>query len=105
MRDKDGKYLSIGDINDRITIQAGEPVLHYDNGSYHTSVHFKCASIKSVHGMYYVNIKNIFEKVLSVWKHKNTPVCQEPSPALKDPSVVNSDLKIPFLANLDPFFL
>ena len=66
MRDKDGKYFSIGDINDRITIQAGEPVLHYDNGSYHTSVHFKCASIKSVHGMYYVNIKNIFEKVLSV---------------------------------------
>ena len=51
MRDKDGKYFSIGDINDRITIQAGEPVLHYDNGSYHTSVHFKCASIKSVHGM------------------------------------------------------
>ena len=53
MRDKDGKYFSIGDINDRITIQAGEPVLHYDNGSYHTSVHFKCASIKSVHGMYF----------------------------------------------------
>ena len=39
---------NIGNVTDRLTIQNHEPVIHYDNGIFHTSIHFKCAPIKSV---------------------------------------------------------
>ena len=41
-----GTYINIGDVNDRLTLQDGQPVLHYDHGSYHTTVRFQCAPIK-----------------------------------------------------------
>ena len=43
-----------------VTIQADKPVLHYDHGSYHTSVHFKCASIKSIQGKILTNLLLLF---------------------------------------------
>ena len=63
MLDKNGKYLNIGDINDRITIQADKPVLHYDHGSFHTSIHFKCASIKSVQGIFTVLYPHVISRI------------------------------------------
>ena len=39
---------NIGKVNDRLTLQNHEPVIHYDNDIFHTSIHFKCAPIKSV---------------------------------------------------------
>ena len=39
---------NIGYVTDRLTLQNHKPVIHYDNGIYHTSVHFKCAPIRSV---------------------------------------------------------
>ena len=47
MMAKNGTYYNIGNVNDRLTFQINEPVLHYDNGMFHTSIHFKCAPIKS----------------------------------------------------------
>ena len=39
---------NIGNVTDRLTLQNHKPVIHYDNGIYHTSVHFKCAPIRSL---------------------------------------------------------
>lgn len=47
--DASGRYENLGSVNDRLTIQNNEPVLHYDNGNLHTTVHFKCAPIQSIH--------------------------------------------------------
>ena len=41
-----GTYINIGDVNDRLTLQDGQPVLHYDHESYHTTVRFQCAPIR-----------------------------------------------------------
>ena len=49
---ENGTYVNIGDVSDRLTLQDGEPVLHYDHGSYHTTVRFKCAPIKKLHNRY-----------------------------------------------------
>ena len=46
-KSKDGTYANIGLPNDRLTFEGYEPVLHYDNGLFHTSIHFICAPIKS----------------------------------------------------------
>lgn len=49
MKDKDGHYKSIGKFNDRLTLDFSEPVLFYDDGAQHTSIHFKCAPFHSFH--------------------------------------------------------
>lgn len=58
---KDKGYKNIGNVNDRLTLQANEPVLHYDNEISHTSIHFKCPSgsdANSTYLVFMIQIKN-----------------------------------------------
>ena len=55
----DGSYVNIGDFSDRLNLQNGEPVLHYDHGTYHTSIRFRCAPIKKLHNSRLILLEKI----------------------------------------------
>ena len=54
-----GTYVNIGDVSDRLNLQNGEPVLHYDHGTYHTTIRFRCAPIKKLHNSKLILLEKI----------------------------------------------
>lgn len=107
-----GGFKNIGNVNDRLTLQGDEPVLHYDNEFSHTSIHFKCqvdAINASTYLIFIEQIKNhyYFELYTPLacpknQVHETCPKNQTSCPASESQktnhsSRVTSDIKQAFL--------